>query len=189
MSREQVLVPAEQPVAAPAANVLSAKDRICRKIIENGLLALIVFSPLPAGSVNEWSILIIELAAAVLTVVYFLMDVPPHLNVRLIPRLRRLRSVFAGLFAFILLQVVPLPVALVKILSPHAVSLQREFSPGFAAAKTTTFSLIAPQSFRSGMELLAYVLIGFLVLKTVTHRIQIKRFMTAIVLMGVFEAF
>ena len=30
------------------------KDRFLRKVIENGLLALLIFSPLPAASVERW---------------------------------------------------------------------------------------------------------------------------------------
>lgn len=37
------------------------RDVVCRKIIEYGILGLIVFSPLPAASVYEWSILVIQL--------------------------------------------------------------------------------------------------------------------------------
>ena len=58
---------------------ITKKDRICRKIIEYGILGLIIWSPLPAGSINEWSILIIELVVLIMLAAYVLMTNKPHL--------------------------------------------------------------------------------------------------------------
>jgi len=165
------------------------KDRLLRKIIEYGLLALLVFSPLPAASVHEWSILAIELTALFLTAVYFLLAQPPRINQNLSSRLRWPRYLFFGLFLFILIQIIPLPKFLVKVISPQAYFLQEQFSPGFAEMKTFTLSLVPSHTLREALELLAYVLIGFLVVRTITRRHQVKRMMTLLIIMGAFEAF
>ena len=56
---------------------LSKRDMVFRKIIEYGLLALIVFALLPAASVYEWSILVIELTVLVMLVVYLIILTSP----------------------------------------------------------------------------------------------------------------
>ncbi len=56
------------------------RDKICRKIIEYGILSVIVFSPLPAASVHEWSILVIEIVVLVMMAAYILMKERPQNN-------------------------------------------------------------------------------------------------------------
>jgi O-antigen ligase len=168
---------------------LGSKDRIYRKIIEYGLIVLLVFSPLPAASVEDWSILIIELGAAMLTAAYLLMSNTPQVNVKLQRSLGFLRWAFIGLFGYLALQIIPWPKSILQLLSPQAYSLQEQFSPRFPQLKFLSLSLAPGQTLREALELLAYVLIGFLVVQTVTHRRQIKQIMTVLVIMGAFEAF
>jgi len=184
----------EEPLSflepSPVESDLSRKDRLCRKIIEYGLLALIIFSPLPAASVYDWAILLIELTAVFLTAVYFMMKKPPSLNQKLAPRLKWPRLAFALLFLlYIPFQIVPIPKSLLRLFSPRAFSMQQDFSPRFAELKSLSLSLIPSRTLREALQLLAYVLIGFLVVKVITHRAQIKRMMTVIVCLGIFEAF
>jgi O-antigen ligase len=173
------------PEAAPP---LSAKDRALRRVIEFGLLALLVFSPLPIGSVEDGPILVIELAAVVLTIFYFLMDKPPRVNAALKPKLRWPRLFFGLLLAFMALQIVPLPAAIVRILSPRAFALRLQFLPA-GPGGWISLSLLPARTFRSLLEFLAYVLIGFLVVRTVTHARQVRRLIAVLVVMGVFEVF
>jgi hypothetical protein len=63
--------------------ILKKKDLVSRKIIEFGLLSLIIFSPLPAASVPEWSLLIIQLSAILLTICFFWGDFPQNRNQKL----------------------------------------------------------------------------------------------------------
>ena len=55
-------------------------DRICRKIIDYGILGVIIFSPLPAASVHEWSILVIQLLVLVMMAAYIIMRQRPQSN-------------------------------------------------------------------------------------------------------------
>ncbi len=52
-----------------------------------------------------------------------------------------------------------------------------------------SLSLIPSHTFREGLELLTYFLLGFLIIKTVTTRKQIKKIVYVLVIMGFFEAF
>jgi O-antigen ligase len=184
----------EEPlnIAPPVSSEgdVSRKDRLCRRIIEYGLLALIVFTPLPIASVDDWAILLIELIAVLMTVAYFLMSSPPHINNRLRQRLPWPRYAFAALFVlYIPFQLVPIPKSILRLFSPHAFALQQQYSPRFSEMKSISLSLVPSQTLQESLLLLAYVLIGFLVVRVINRRTQIRRMMTVMVAMGVFQAF
>jgi hypothetical protein len=124
----------------------SAPGAQTAKLIQYGLLALLVLSPLPAASVNEWSILIIELAVFVMAGAYLLASQRPAINPHLEKRLKWPRYAFAALFAFIALQALPLPVFLIRILSPGTYAFHKAFSPGLG--EFLSLSVVPAQTFR-----------------------------------------
>ena len=168
---------------------LARRDSICGKIIEYGILGLIIFSPLPAASVDEWSILVIQLAVLVMMAAYFLMREKPQNNELLSLSLKWPKYLFLGLFVFIFIQIIPIPNFLVKVFSPTTYSFQKLFSTDFPGIKFMSLSLIPSHTLREGLELLSYFLLGFLIVKTVTRRRQIMRIFYVLIAMGVFEAF
>jgi O-antigen ligase len=159
------------------------------RIIQYGLLALIVLSPLPAASVNEWSILVIELAVLAMTGIYVLANDKPAINPRLEKKLKWPRYAFMALFAFIVFQTVPLPAFLVRFLSPGTFAFHKAFSPGFTGAGLLSLSIVPARTFGEGLELAAYVLAGFLVVRTVTRGREVRRIIAFLVAVGAFEAF
>jgi len=159
------------------------------KIVQYGLLALIVLSPLPMASVHEWSILAIELAVLAMTGIYVLASVKPAVNARLETKLKVPRIALTAVFAFIVFQIVPLPAFLVRILSPATHAFHKAFSPGFTGRGLLSLSVVPAHTFREGLELAAYVLVGFLVVRTVTRGREIRRIIAFLVAMGAFEAF
>ena len=167
-----------------------AADRndFLRKLIDYGILGLIVFSPIPKTSVNEWSVMLIELVVFALMVAYFLIDEKPQHNVFIARSLVWPKRLFIALFIFLFVQILPLPSFLVKLLSPNAHSFRDTFSAGGANPAFMSLSLIAPHTIRDGLELLAYFLLGFLIIKTVTRQKQINRLFYVLVAMGVFQA-
>jgi len=175
-------------VPSAVRNVLSPKDRMGRKILDFGLLALLVWAPLPIASVESWSILLIEIAALFLFSVYLLLDRKPVLNPKLASDARLLRPAFFGLFVYLAFQILPLPAFIVRILSPRAAALRSQYVPESARRGFETLSLLPGETLASTLELLAYVLIGFLVLRTVSHRKQMRRMMMTLVGVGVFES-
>lgn len=138
------------------------KDRICRKIIEYGILGLIVFSPLPAASVYKWSILVIQLTVLVMIGAYVLMGEELQKNKPLMDSLRWPRIMFTGFFVFLFVQMLPLPKFMVKIFSPSSYAFQERFLPDFSERHFISFSLIPAHTLREGLEILAYFLLGFL---------------------------
>jgi O-antigen ligase len=165
------------------------KDRICANIIDYGILGLLILTPLPAASVNEWSVLFIQLVVIVMAYAYILMGEKPQSNKFLSRASRWSRYFFLGFFVFLLIQILPLPKFLVQILSPNSYNFQKHYSVDLAGLKFISLSIIPSYTFQKAGELLAYFLLGFLIFKTVTKRYQIFRILKVLIAMGVFEAF
>lgn len=158
------------------------------KPLDLSLLALLAWSPLPAASVEEWSIFVIELAAAVLAAGYILLEPKPVLNVHLPPVLKKLRPAVIALFGFLALQVVPLPAGLVKVLSPGSYGFRKLFAPEFPRLKFMTLSLVPAATIGTGLFLAALFILGFLVLRTVSRGRQIRTMLAVLAGSGAFQA-
>lgn len=159
-----------------------------KKPLDYALLALLAWSPLPAASVEEWSIFVIELAVAVMAAGFVLLDPKPALNPHLPPVLKRLRPVVIALFGFLAFQVVPLPAGLVEIISPGSYGFRKLYAPEFPRMKFMTLSLVPAATIGTGLFLAALAILGFLVLRTVTRGRQIRTMLAVLVGSGVFQA-
>jgi O-antigen ligase len=180
----------ETPPGPPAPPRPAAPEEASKSAaaVEAGLLALLVLSPLPAGSVYDEAVLAIQLLVFLLAAIH-LCGPRPVINSHLAARSvwpRRFLTILAGVLA---LQVLPLPRALVALLSPRAAGLRTELVAGSAGASTATLSLAPFHTARSALELLAYVLIGILVARTFLHRRQIQRLLLILTAAGAFQAF
>lgn len=164
------------------------RDRVLRKVIEWGIVGVVVFSPLPAASVYGWSILVIQLAVLVMVGAYVWMTQSPQNNPLLSQSMKWPRYLFLGFFGFLFLQVLPLPKFLVRILSPQTYSFHKNFSTDFSQVHFMSLSVVPSQTLQEGLEILAYVLLGFLIVHMVTRRKQILRLVGVLVGLGVFQA-
>ena len=133
------------------------RDDFYNKVIEYGILGLIIFSPLPAASVNAWSILVIELTVLVLMAAYLLMKRKPKIHSRISSSMRWLKVFFGGFFLFLTIQILPMPVFFVKLISPSSYRFRVQNSLDVAETKLLSLSLVPSETFRQGMEILAYV--------------------------------
>jgi O-antigen ligase len=176
--------PRPAPVPDPPA---SGRRPTLRRIVDGGIIALLVLSPLPAASVPAWAVLGIELAVAVLAAAYALLEPKPRVNPEALRSLGRVRYAAAGFFAYLMLQVLPLPSGLVRILSPATYGFRRLYDPGFAGLKFMTLSLVPGRTIEQGLELLAYFLLGFLVIRTVTRGSGVRRIIAILAGCGVFQ--
>ncbi|MFZ2054762.1 MAG: O-antigen ligase family protein [Candidatus Aminicenantales bacterium] len=159
------------------------------KVVEYGLLGLLVFSPLPAASVYEWSVLILGLTALALTGAYILMREKPRTNEFLDRAVLLPKRLFFFFFLFLLLQIVPLPRFIVSLLSPGSTAYQQAYALDFEKTKFLSFSLIPSLTLEKALELVAYFLVGFVLLKTMTTRRRIIRIYSVLIAVGAFEAF
>ena len=170
-----------------------------KHIVFGGLCAVLIFVPLPIGSVEEWAVFVFEAATIGLFLVYLggeiggrrkrLMEDDP-----LAPtpaRLPRFIKYLLGVFLVVsLLQFVPLPAGILKVLSPRAydifLGLVRD---GIAAPSPWLTLSLAPSATLSELVLiLCYGIFGFLVLRTVRSRRQVEIFVLVIVASALFQA-
>ena len=158
------------------------------KIQEYGLLALLLWSPLPAASVEEWSLFLVELAVAVMAAAYLLLDEKPSLNARLPPVLKRLRPLGAAFFGFVALQIVPLPVGFVRLISPGTYEFHKLYSPAFPRLKFMSLSIAPGTTLREGLFLATLFILGFLVVRTVVDGRRIRTAIAVLIASGVFQA-
>jgi O-antigen ligase len=166
----------------------AGRPRPQSRVVEWGILALVVFSPLPRASVQAWSVLAIQLAVLSLTVLYVLTPGERLTNERLKKALKWPRAMALGFFAWVAVQLLPLPAFLLKVLSPNAVALNSQYGLSSSSSRFLGLSLVPSETVRAGSELMAYFLLGFLVLRTFTSAKQIRRLIGVIIAMGVFEA-
>jgi O-antigen ligase len=158
------------------------------KVILYGVIALVVLAPLPIGSVLEWSVMLIELAALLLAGLWLWRSPKPALNPFLDRALVWPRRLFLAFGAVVVLQIVPLPKFIVRGLSPGAYNFMSTFRPGFARSAFASLSLNPGQTLREGLLVLAYFLTAMVVLYNFNRFAQIQKLVGALIAVGVFEA-
>ncbi|MBE3145235.1 MAG: O-antigen ligase family protein [Planctomycetes bacterium] len=172
-----------------------------KHIVFWGLCAVLVFVPLPIGSVEEWAVFVFEAATIGLFLVYLGGEIAsrrkrliPTEDDPLAPTPARLPLFFKILLAVFLavsfLQVVPLPASIVKILSPRAYGITLGLVRDGLAAPSgwLTLSLAPSATLSEFVLILCYGIFGFLVLRTVRSRRQVEIFVLVIVASALFQA-
>lgn len=197
-----------------------------KHIVFWGLCAVLVFVPLPIGSVEEWAVFVFEAATIGLFLLYLGGEIAANRRLRrrgsfrLGPQTGRLSDeapdwslggghdagmdaegvppkiplaikVLLAVFLVVsLLQIVPLPAGVVKILSPRAYDIFLGLSRDGITAPSPWLTLsLAPSATLSELVLiLCYGIFGFLVLRTVRSRRQVEIFVLVIVASALFQA-
>ncbi len=172
------------------------------KIIEFGIIFLLIYTPLAFGGVSQGSVALMELVTGVLLLVWLAKvisqrdDHLPHRKaVRQNPYHLRIISpsilVIMCLFlTVILLQLVPLPADLVKLLSPATYRLYAE-AAAHTGATLPAFLPLTVCSQATEMELyrfLAYFAIFLLIINNIRSPRQIRRIVIIIIAVGLFES-
>ena len=177
-----------------------------------GLCAVLVFVPLPIGSVEEWAVFVFEAA----TIALFLLHVGSRSFSRRKmqgrsgtesgwedeagldgahrgpARLPLFVKVLLGVFAAIsVLQIVPLPAGFVGFLSPKAYAVYSGLVQDGITAPSSWLTLsLSPRATVSELILIfCYGLFGFLVLRTLHSRRRIEIFVVVILASALFQAF
>lgn len=173
------------------------------QIVFWGLCAVLVFVPLPIGSVEEWSVFVFEAA----TISLFLLYVggrlfgrrkpegaePGHRrDERLDGRLPGFVKVLIGVFlGFSALQIVPLPTAVVRVLSPRAFAIHAGLVRDAITAPSSwlTLSLNPSASLYELVLVVCYGLFGYLVLRTLRGRRRAEILVVVVLAAALFQAF
>ena len=145
---------------------------LCDKIIEKGIIFLIVFTPFAFGTVHTWSITIMELIVLSLTLIWIIklivkfQLVKTPLNLPLI--------IFLFLIVF---QIIPLPNSIIKILS-NTYALHKTYS------EYLIWSSLSIYTYATKIEIfkfLAYICMFFLVLNNIKEKRQIEHITITII--------
>lgn len=182
-----------------------------------GLCATLVFLPLPIGSVEEWAIFVFEAATLGLFLLHVAGRAfagKPRANagaVRVDPetwglapdpvgppdapigpaRLPLLVKSLLGVFlAVSVLQIVPLPAGLVRVVSPKAFDIYAGLVQNGLAAPSSrlTLSLVPAASLAELVLVLSYGLFGYLVLRTVRTRRRAEILVVVVLASALFQA-
>ena len=161
-----------------AVETIKYPDRYDR-VIENGILFLLLFTPLAIGTVQAWSAAIMEITAFLIFGAWLLSFsgrdaaiVKPRF---LLP--------LGALIALVLFQLLPLPPRALHLLSPAAAGWYAELTlPGSSAWRPLT---IHPAATQDGLyKLLSYFAVFIVIINHVRRREQVKRIARAIVSVG-----
>jgi hypothetical protein len=183
---------------------------LIRHIVFWGLCAVLIFVPLPIGSVEEWAVFVFEAATIGLFLVYLggemasrrrrcvaiengepLFPAAADAMPTAPARLPLFFKAFLGVFLLVsFLQVVPLPVAVVKIISPRAHDIFLGLSRDGITAPSAWLTLsLAPSATLAELVLiLCYGIFGYLVLHAVRSRRQVEIFVLVILASALFQA-
>lgn len=178
-----------------------------------GLVAVLVFVPLPIGSVEEWAVFVFEAATIVLFLAYLagaaaarrragareVEDLsgretwegeagapsPAHFPLFL--------KVLLGVFlAVSVIQLVPLPAGLVKVLSPGAFAIHQGLAAdgiAYAPSSWLPLSLSPAASLSKFVLTVCYGLFAFLVFRTARTRRRLEILVLVIIGSALFQAF
>jgi O-antigen ligase len=154
--------------------------------IEKGVIFLLIFTPLAFGTVDQWSVAVLEIIAFSL---FFLLLLKKTLEPSPAPTPRHplawLSILFICLTGVILFQIIPLPDFLLKIISPTALATYRNFGNDAAGA----FHPVSINPYLTRQELfklLAYAAVFFVVVNHYKTKAQVNTLVKAILYMACF---
>lgn len=152
-------------------------------LLEKGVLFLLIFTPLAFGTVQTWSVSLMEMVSflllALLLVKGLLAGQSP-----LSGRTGRLMAILLLLFAgVVLLQLLPLPPSLLGLLSPEALRIHSSLGNA-APGAWQTISITPHATLQELLLLLAYAAVFTVIVSHVRTRNQVSVIVTTILAMG-----
>ncbi len=152
-----------------------------------GFLALIAWAPLPLGSNRVWAWSLLEVWAYLLGMVWLVLYL--FNKTEITPVFRRAKPVlllFGLWLIWILLQMLPLPVAVVQIFSPAAAAHYAAIPSGPPA--WIPLSVEAHATASAWLKSLAYILVFCLTLLLINTRKRLKYLAYVLIFSGLFQA-
>ncbi len=165
--------------------------KIIERIIHFGLIFLIVFTPLAFGSVHIWAYTIMELIVFSLLILWAIKQLI-YLDFKIEKSLFVIYIVFALFLLIIILQTIPLPPNIIKVLSPKTYELYSMVIPGYK--NTTTYDFLRSISIYPYatkvyiVKIISYIGIFLLVTHEIKGKKKIEMLLITLILAGFFEA-
>ncbi len=159
-------------------------------IIEKGIRFLLIFTPLALGTVQPWSIAVMEIIAFSIFFLYLIKKTLEYpVSLALSPQssvFRHLPSVLCLLlFLLCLFQMLPLPEALLKAISPSSLATYRDFGNSPAGA-FHPISLNTDATRQELFRILCYAAIFFVIVSHYRTKDQVYSLVKTILFMGGF---
>ncbi len=158
------------------------------RVIERGILFLLIFTPLAFGSVQDWSIAVMEIAAFLILGAWLIKyrDLPgsagsrPLLSHRPLQVLAVCGAVLAGV---VVLQIVPMPRDMLAVFSPRTAEIYQAF---LDAGQSSWHAIsVTPHATLSGIVLfLSYAAVFFVVLQHYATEERIRGLVRTIIVLG-----
>ncbi|CAN2049715.1 ABC-2 type transport system permease protein [Candidatus Magnetomoraceae bacterium gMMP-13] len=165
------------------------------RIIFTGIIFLLVFAPLAFGSVYTGAYTIVELIIFTMLALWGIdrLFLSKNNSIKLIKT--PLNLFFLLILTLIVIQLIPLPPFLIKLISSVTYSDKINFynidlsGANFKCSKWMTISYYCHASIQELFKLISYMGMFFLVIHTVKTKKQINILIYVIILTGLFEAF
>lgn len=148
-------------------------------------LATLVFSPLAFGTVEHWSIMILELFVGVASFAHFSTVWFFRRKYLKVPGITPLLL----LLLLMLLQIVPLPPALLKILSPHSYDVYAPVAGLFDPQQWLPLSLNQKATIQEFLRISSYALAFILTIQLLNNPIILRKTINMIIFLAVGIAF
>ena len=160
------------------------KSEVHKRIIEAGLILLLIFSTLAFGSVELWAYTAIELIVLLLVTFTVLRAIPIFKSSIPNPQSAikypiTLISIFVIL---IFLQTIPLPSEIIRIISPKTYNLYTDLS--LDSRSFMTISLYPYATRIEILKLLSYIGIFMLTISTINTKEQARRLIKVLIIFG-----
>jgi O-antigen ligase len=158
------------------------------KIIEIGIIVLLVYTPLAFGGVTQPSITFLEIVSGVLLLVWLAKRTSQRRNIP--QKTEHFPVMIYGFFVVIVLQCVPLPGSFVKMLSPATYQSYHEGTvyTGLPFPNWLPLSVCSQATEEELYKYLAYGIIFFMIVQTIRTRRQVNRLVFSILAVGLLEA-
>lgn len=152
------------------------------RFVEVGLYALIVLTPMAFGTVEPWSIAFAEVGIYLITLMWGLAMMSAG-EIRIERTALNLCWLLTLLFG--LLQVIPLPLPVIRIISPKAAALYQQMGfDSHLAASWHTLSLVPHATQQALVRLLALALLFWVTMNYLQTREQIDRIVRVVMTTG-----
>ncbi|MDE2060324.1 MAG: O-antigen ligase family protein [candidate division NC10 bacterium] len=174
--------PADSPALSPWGVVKLRCTLIADRVVEVGLYGLIVFTPLAFGTVEPWSIALAEAEIYAIALAWGLPMVSTgHIRIER----TALNLCWLLVLIFGLLQVIPLQLDVIRIISPNTAALyQRTGFDSHLVAPWHTLSLVPYATRQALVRLLALALLFWVTVNHLQTREQVDRIVRVVMATG-----
>ncbi len=152
--------------------------------IEKGLVLLLIFTALAFGTVQHWSVAVMEILAFTLLFLKLASEQPAK-NPSSLPA--RQLMLFSSFILLVLFQLLPLPEGLLRVLSPHSLSTYKTFG-GSPAGSLLPVSVLPYATVQGLLKLLSYAAVFYVVVSHYRTKARVHALVRTIVYLGLFLA-